>query len=217
MKSTSTGMRVSVSTPARFPVIFATTSATRRQCSGVRPACVVPSGTITSHARASEPRRRPRRNLGRADPEDPRPKFWAILAGGRRMDAGRSSRLGLSQRTGSQRLRDSSTTPRRLNSRYPQPSLCIDQNVDAALEFIGRTNCCHFHFIDRDLARAAAREERRNKPLTKGDLEDAVTKINLTIFAWFTALFFLFLVVSTGVEENQQAGRILPPDTRRTP
>jgi hypothetical protein len=39
---------------------------------------------------------------------------------------GEESRLGPSQRAGSQRLRDSSTTPRWLKSRYPQPSLSID-------------------------------------------------------------------------------------------
>ena len=40
--------------PARpfRPVRFATTSATRRQCAGVRPAWVVPSGRITSRSRS---------------------------------------------------------------------------------------------------------------------------------------------------------------------
>jgi hypothetical protein len=34
-----------------LPVIFATINATRRQCAGVRPAWVVPSGRTTSRSR----------------------------------------------------------------------------------------------------------------------------------------------------------------------
>jgi hypothetical protein len=46
--SLRSSIRVAVSTPTRLPVMRATISATRRQCAGVRPACVVPSGRTTS-------------------------------------------------------------------------------------------------------------------------------------------------------------------------
>ncbi len=51
LKSASIVMRVAVSTPTCLPVIFATINATRRQCAGVRPAWVVPSGRTTSRSR----------------------------------------------------------------------------------------------------------------------------------------------------------------------
>ena len=65
-----------------------------------------------------------RRDLGRADPKTPGPNSRPYWPGGRRMDAGSESRLGPSQRAGSQRRRDLSTTPALwLKSRYPQPRL----------------------------------------------------------------------------------------------
>ena len=51
-KSASFAIRVAVSSPTLCPVRFATMSATRRQCAGVRPACVVPSGRTTSRSRS---------------------------------------------------------------------------------------------------------------------------------------------------------------------
>jgi hypothetical protein len=71
--------------------------------------------------------------VGRADAKNPGLKFWAILAGGRVASRREESRLGLSQRAGCQRLRDSSTTPRWLKSRYPQPSLICSTLPEDAL------------------------------------------------------------------------------------
>jgi hypothetical protein len=51
----------------------------------------------------------------------PGPNSEPILAGGRRMDAGRS-RVSVRRTVQAQRLRDSSTTPRWLKSGYPQPA-----------------------------------------------------------------------------------------------
>jgi hypothetical protein len=65
-----------------------------------------------------------RAGCGASGPEDPRPKILGHIGRGtRRMTRGGVASLAPSQRAGSQRLRDSSTTPRWLKSRYPQPSL----------------------------------------------------------------------------------------------
>jgi hypothetical protein len=44
-------IRVAVSRPTARPVILATKTATRRQCAGVRPWCVMPSGRLTSRSK----------------------------------------------------------------------------------------------------------------------------------------------------------------------
>ena len=53
------------------------------------------------------------------DPKTPGLNSRPYWPGGASHDAGEESRLGQSQRTGSQRRRDSSTTPRWLKNRYP--------------------------------------------------------------------------------------------------
>ncbi len=44
-------IRVAASSPTLWPEIRATANATRDQCSGVRPTCLVPSGRTTSRSR----------------------------------------------------------------------------------------------------------------------------------------------------------------------
>jgi hypothetical protein len=52
-KSASIAIRVDVSSPILCPVRFATISATRRQCAGVRPAWVVPAAISRQAGRMS--------------------------------------------------------------------------------------------------------------------------------------------------------------------